>query len=75
MSAWDALELHEMRDGVLMFRDGDQPCPGCSASITFITSNEGQSVDVLHPQPPCDEFRAFVERLQAAHREHQKGHA
>lgn len=47
-----------------LFHDGDHECPGCGATITFRTTANGQSVDVLHPQPPCTEFRAFIERLR-----------
>lgn len=67
MTEMNSLELHAFNEaGELVFRDGDQPCPGCGCTVTFTTLNEGLSVDVLHPQPGCDAFRAFVARLQAA---------
>lgn len=52
-------------------RDGSQQCPGCGETITFKTgtdANGNATLDVSHPQPPCSEFRAFIERLFTEHR-------
>lgn len=35
----------------------------CGAFITFKPALGGHSIDMLHPQPPCHEFRAFCEKL------------
>ena len=56
-----------MNEHAALFKDGDQRCPGCGAVITFQMSNGGLTVEVLHPQPPCSKFRAFVERLLSLH--------
>ncbi len=46
---------------------GIKPCPGCAASIEFRSVNQGQSLDVIHPQPPCPTFREFVAKLHERH--------
>lgn len=50
--------------------DSEQECPGCGKTIRFRVggSSLGPTLDVSHPQPPCDAFRAFVERLFDAQR-------
>jgi len=45
---------------------GDQPCPGCPKRVTFLITQDGRSVDILHPQPPCEGFRRFVTDLNSA---------
>lgn len=57
MINWDELASELQRTG----GGFDQPCPHCSGTLTFRVSTP--SVDVLHTQPPCDEFRGFCERL------------
>ncbi len=47
----------------LATQHSDQPCPGCSQRITFLVTAGGASVDILHPQPPCDGFRRFHDDL------------
>lgn len=38
-------------------------CPGCGATITYTETNGGRTMDVTHPDPPCERFRHFCERL------------
>jgi organic radical activating enzyme len=47
----------------------DDNCPGCSERVTWQVSSDGTSVELLHPQPPCDGFREFVDKLKRASRE------
>lgn len=46
-------------------QQSDQPCPGCHQRVTFLVTAGGTSVDILHPQPPCDGFRRFHNDLMA----------
>ena len=43
----------------------DLPCPGCGKPITFKATQRGetQDMEILHPQPPCEEFKAFVHEM------------
>lgn len=44
---------------------GAEPCPGCNQVITFSSPDGGTSVDMLHPKPGCEAFKAFLQRLFA----------
>jgi len=35
----------------------------CGQFVTFKPALGGHSIDMLHPQPPCHEFRAFCDAL------------
>lgn len=52
-----------MSDELARIRMLGDVCPGCGATITYTESNGGRTMDVTHPQPPCERFRAFCERL------------
>ncbi len=52
----------------------DQPCPGCAERVTFLVTQGGTSVDILHPQPPCDGFRRFHDDLMARARRGSSAH-
>jgi hypothetical protein len=46
-------------------------CPHCTAMISILVGRNADgetTVDVTHPQPPCREFRLFVDRLFGRHR-------
>lgn len=46
----------------------NEVCPGCGVALTWKAAPNGQTVDILHPQPPCAAFRRFVDELMRAHR-------
>jgi hypothetical protein len=59
-----------MRDPTLATSDRIA-CPACDEMISILVGRNAAgepTVDITHPQPPCSDFRKFVERLFARHR-------
>lgn len=57
-----------MRDPTLATSDRIA-CPTCPEMISILVGRDSDgnpTVDITHPQPPCSDFRAFVQRLFAA---------
>jgi hypothetical protein len=62
-----------MSEGLAFFREHDEVCPGCGATITYTASNGGRTMDITHPDPACLRFRRFCTDLLQAYPSPRRG--